>query len=68
MAERLMELKNAVIRKFGPVLGYGVLIVGGLSVLSLLGLLLKSLLKLAIVLAAGALVALGISKILERKP
>jgi len=65
MVDRLFEIKNAAVRKFGPVLGYAILIVGCLAFLSLLGFLLKSLIKLGIALAVGAILLFGAFKLYE---
>lgn len=65
MVDRLFEIKNAAVRKFGLVLGYAILIVGCLAFLSLLGFLLKSLIKLGIALAVGAILLFGAFKLYE---
>ncbi len=65
MLNTLVEFKNTVVKKFGPVLGYAILVVGGLAVLSVLGFLLKSLIKLAIALAIGAILKFGAIKLYE---
>ncbi|NLW02455.1 MAG: hypothetical protein GX027_04230 [Clostridiaceae bacterium] len=65
MLNTLVEFKNTVVKKFGPVLGYAILVVGGLAVLSVLGFLLKSLIKLAIALAIGAILVFGAIKLYE---
>lgn len=61
----LVDIKNTVVKKFGPILGYGILAVGGLAVLSALWLLLKSLIKMVIALAIGAVVVFGVYKLYE---
>jgi len=65
MAGRLLEFKNSVIRSFGTVPGYIILAAGGVVAVSILWLLLKSLLKLAIVLAAGTLLVFAVLKIVK---
>lgn len=65
MLDQLVVFKNTVIRKFGPVLGYAILIVGILAVISLLGFLLRSLVKLGIALAVAAIVFFGAYKLYE---
>lgn len=65
MLNTLVEFRNTVVKKFGPVLGYAILVVGGLAVLSVLGFLLKSLIKLAIALAIGAILVFGAIKLYE---
>ena len=65
MLNTLVEFKNTVVKKFGPVLGYAILVAGGLAVLSVLGFLIKSLIKLAIALAIGAILVFGAIKLYE---
>jgi|BioPla2DNA2_1021312.scaffolds.fasta_scaffold131536_2 uncharacterized membrane protein len=65
MVDRLVEIKNNTVKKFGPVLGYVILIAGALAILSVLGFLLKSLIKMVIVLAIGAIVVFGAYKLYE---
>ena len=65
MVDRLVEIKNNTVKKFGPVLGYVILIAGALAILRVLGFLLKSLIKMVIVLAIGAIVVFGAYKLYE---
>ena len=65
MVDRLVEIKNNTVKKFGPVLGYVILIAGALAILSVLGFLFKSLIKMVIVLAIGAIVVFGAYKLYE---
>ena len=65
MVDRLVEIKNNTVKKFGPVLGYVILIAGALAIISVLGFLLKSLIKMVIVLAIGAIVVFGAYKLYE---
>ena len=65
MLNSLIEFKNNMVKKFGPILGYAILIVGGLAVISLLGLLLKTLLGVLIGLAVASLVIFGVYKVYE---
>ena len=59
MVDRLVEIKNNTVKKFGPVLGYVILIAGALALLSVGGALLHSLIPLVRVLARGAIVVFG---------
>jgi len=65
MINSILELKNTVVKKFGPVPGYAILVVGGLAVLSILWFLFKSLLKLAIALGIGVILVLGAFRLYE---
>ncbi|HOQ75025.1 MAG TPA: hypothetical protein PK369_00480 [Thermoclostridium sp.] len=65
MLSSMFEFKNSVVRRFGPILGYAILVVGGLAVLSVLWFLFKSLIKLAIALAIGAILVFGAIRLYE---
>lgn len=66
MMNQLIDFKDTVIKKFGPVLGYGILIIGGLAVLSVLGVLLKSVIKILISLAVAAVLVFVVYQVYVR--
>jgi len=65
MLNTLLAFKDSVIQKLGPVLGYGVLILGAIVALGLLIALAKTVLFLFIWLVALGAVAFGAYKIYE---
>lgn len=65
MLNELIAFKDTVINKFGPVLGYALLIAGALLLLSILGFLLKTAFAVAITLLIGGAVVYGILKLIE---
>lgn len=65
MLNTIMEFKDSIIKKFGPILGYAIIIVGILAVISIVGFLLKSLVSLAIFVAVTGLILFGIYKLTE---
>jgi Zn-dependent protease len=65
MLNDLIAFKDTVIKKFGPVLGYAMLIVGALIALSILGFLLRTVFAFAIWLVVAGAVVFGIYKLIE---
>jgi hypothetical protein len=65
MLNKIIGFKDQVIGKLGPVLGYAVLIIGGLAALALLGFLFRALVGVIIGLAVGAAVLFGAYKLYE---
>ena len=65
MMNTIIEFKDSVIKKFGPVLGYAILIIGGLLALSILGFLLKTLFSVVIWLIIAALIIFGVYRLSE---
>lgn len=63
MLNNVIGFKNTIINKFGPVLGYAILIICALAVLSLLGFLFKTLIGILIGLAVASLVIFGAYKL-----
>ena len=59
MLYSLMQFKDSIIKKFGPILGYAIIIVGTVLILSILGFLLKTVFKVAIGLIIAAAVLYG---------
>ncbi len=65
MINTIIEFKDSVIKRFGPVLGYAILIVGGLLVLSILGFLFRVVFNVAVGLIIAGLVIFGVYKLSE---
>lgn len=65
MLNTLLSFKDSVIKRFGPVLGYAILIVGTLAALSIIGFLLRTLFSVAIGLIIAGGVVFGIYKLIE---
>lgn len=65
MWNTIMAFKDSVIDKFGPVLGYAILIVGGLIAFSVLGILIKLIFNIMVGLIVAAIIFLGAYKIYE---
>jgi len=65
MLNSLIALKNAVVNKLGPFLGYAVLIIGGLVALSLMVTLVKVIFGIILGLLIFAVIVFGISKVFE---
>ena len=65
MMNTIIEFKDSVIKKFGPVLGYAILIIGGLLALSILGFLLKTLFSVVIWLIIAGLIIFGVYRLSE---
>lgn len=59
MLNTLVEFKNTVMKKFGPILGTILLALAALAALAVLGYLVKTFIKTAIGLAIAALVFFG---------
>lgn len=65
MLNSLIEFKNSVINRFGPILGYAILIIGGIAALSILGFLLRTMYGLLIGLIIAGLILFGVYKVYE---
>lgn len=65
MLNTLMAFKDSVIQKLGPVLGYAVLILGGIVALSLLIALAKTVFTLFVWLVILGAVAYGVYKLYD---
>ncbi|NLM75382.1 MAG: hypothetical protein GX187_04730 [Clostridiaceae bacterium] len=65
MLNRLIAIKDAVINKFGALLGYTFLIIGGLITISLAGFFIRMLFKVFLTLLILALIVFGIYKVYE---
>ncbi len=65
MWNTIMAFKDSVIDKFGPVLGYAILIIGGLIAFSVLGILIKLIFNIMVGLIVAAIIFLGAYKIYE---
>ena len=63
MLNNLISFKDTIINKFGPVLGYAILIVCALAVLALLGFLFRTIIGIIIGLAVASLVVFGAYKL-----
>lgn len=50
MLNTIIELKNSTLQKFGPILGWVILVLGGIVALGIIGFLLRVFFKLAITL------------------
>lgn len=65
MLNTLLGFKNTVINKFGPILGYAIIIIGALAALAILGFLFKSIIRFLIGLAVAGLIVFGVYKIYQ---
>lgn len=65
MLNTIVAFKDSIIKKFGPVLGWAILIVGTLAALSIIGFLFKVFFRIAIGLVVAGLVLFGVYKAYE---
>ncbi|NMA65527.1 MAG: hypothetical protein GX957_04695 [Clostridiaceae bacterium] len=65
MLNSLITFKDSIINKFGPFLGYTIIVIGGLFAISLIGFIIKVLFKIFISLLICAALIFGIYKIYE---
>ncbi|MCX7771667.1 MAG: hypothetical protein N2376_00965 [Clostridia bacterium] len=65
MLNSLVEFKNSIVHKFGPVLGYVILAICAIAALSVIAFLIKTAVTLAIILAVASAVFFGAYKISE---
>lgn len=65
MLNYLIGLKDATLKKFGPILGTIILVLGVIVAVSIIGAVVKALFGLAVALVIGAAILFGVYKLFE---